>query len=87
MIEEVKYIERDRIGKRIRALREKNKMSIYRLAELSGVERKTISSLEKGRWNITFDLLQKIADALNANVTLLEKHYETINENNLDSVL
>lgn len=54
-----------KFGKRIAWLRAKRNMTQERLAELIGYSPNHISKLESARTNPSFDLIIKIADALN----------------------
>jgi len=57
--------EVSRLGEKIRALREKKKMSQEELAEKSGISRQTISSIESGKsLSVTTSTLEAIAKAL-----------------------
>lgn len=51
-------------GERIRALRQERGLSQERLAELAGVHRTYLSSLERGERNVSLDNIYAIADAL-----------------------
>lgn len=58
-----------RIGKNIRALREKKGMSQKELADLCEYERSTMNRLEAGGSNVTAKTLLRIARALGAEVS------------------
>jgi transcriptional regulator with XRE-family HTH domain len=51
-------------GERIRALRQNRGLSQERLAELAGVHRTYLSSLERGERNVSLDNIHAIAEAL-----------------------
>jgi transcriptional regulator with XRE-family HTH domain len=51
-------------GDRIRALRHDRGLSQERLAELAGVHRTYLSSLERGERNVSLDNIYAIAEAL-----------------------
>jgi transcriptional regulator with XRE-family HTH domain len=51
-------------GERIRALRQDRGLSQERLAELAGVHRTYLSSLERGERNVSLDNIYAIAKAL-----------------------
>ena len=61
------------LGMRIRYLRKQKKMSQLDLSLESGVNRNYISDLEKGRRNPTVLVLDKIANALNIDLSNLFK--------------
>lgn len=52
------------LGKRLRALRRKNKLSQEKLALMVGVERSYLSKLEAGSKNVTLDYVEKVAYGL-----------------------
>jgi transcriptional regulator with XRE-family HTH domain len=51
-------------GERIRTLRQNRGLSQERLAELAGVHRTYLSSLERGERNVSLDNIYAIAQAL-----------------------
>lgn len=57
---------------RVKEYREKNKMTQEQLAEKAKVSRNTISSLEtKTNANVTYEIMQKIAKALDKKVATI----------------
>lgn len=58
------------VGKRIKFLREKSKMSQNKLAEWAGISQTHLRRVELGQAGITVEHLQLICDALN--ITLKE---------------
>lgn len=57
---------------RVKEYRERNKMTQEQLAEKARVSRNTISSLEtKINANVTYEIMQKIAKALNKKVATI----------------
>ena len=52
------------LGKKIKALREKQGLSQYALAELADIERSQIFRIEEGSTNATISTIASIADAL-----------------------
>ena len=61
---------KERIGQRIRQIREQKKMTQKDLSDLSDLDRSYIASVENGQRNISIVNLEKIAIALD--VTLYE---------------
>jgi transcriptional regulator with XRE-family HTH domain len=57
------------LGKAIRQVREDRSLSQERLAEIAGLHRTYISSVEQGRRNISIDNIFKIANALGVSMT------------------
>ena len=70
----IKYIImlRDDIGKRIAELRKERKLSQVDLALKTGLDKGHIARIELGRYSVGVDTLQKIADALNVKIELIE---------------
>lgn len=58
-------------GARLQSIRKKHGLSQEKLAELSGLHRTYISSLERGARNPTLTTLSAIANALNVDIAYL----------------
>lgn len=56
--------DRERIGLRMSELRKKRNMTQEELANLSGINRVNISKIESGAYNVSIDILSKVAFAL-----------------------
>jgi DNA-binding XRE family transcriptional regulator len=63
--------ERERIGAKIRQLRENRGMEARHLAALANIDAANLSRIEKGKYSVGFDILTKIAGALGAKVDLV----------------
>lgn len=55
---------KERIGQRIRQIREQKKMTQKDLSDLSDLDRSYITSIENGQRNISIINLEKLANAL-----------------------
>ncbi len=62
--------ERLRIGNRIKEERERMKLSYRDLSELSGVTPNNIWKIEKGKYNVGFDILCRLAKSLNCQIEI-----------------
>jgi DNA-binding Xre family transcriptional regulator len=62
--DDAKVLERQRIGKRIREIREEKKLDLRKVASLSGITEYNLERIEEGRYSVKFDILAKIALAL-----------------------
>ena len=60
-----------RFGNRVRALRLKRGLSQEKLAELAGLHRTYIGSIERGEQNISLRNIEKLAQALNVSAASL----------------
>ena len=60
-----------RFGKRIKIERIKQEISQEKLAELSGLHRTTLGSIENGKTSPTLDSIARIANALNLTLSEL----------------
>ena len=62
---------KEKIGLRIRKLRHEQNISQEAFADVCELDRTYISSIEKGRRNVSIVNLEKIANALNINLSTL----------------
>ena len=58
------------IGKAIAQLRTKKGYTQQQLADKTGLKQSNVARVEQGRYNVGLDILQSIADALNADVVI-----------------
>lgn len=65
-------ITRERIGKRIKEMREAKGLTQRELEERTGLAHNHIARIEAGRYNVSIDTLSKIATALDAEVNILD---------------
>lgn len=72
MTEERKQMTRDKIGARVLALRKFAGLSQEELAARSGLQRTHISRIEMGKYTVTLDTLQAIAEALGMTVDIID---------------
>ena len=63
---------RDRIGQRIAALRKLAGMSQEQLAERAGLQRTHVSRIEAGKYAVTLETIQAIAEALGMTVDIVD---------------
>ncbi|HUM84181.1 MAG TPA: XRE family transcriptional regulator [Lachnospiraceae bacterium] len=67
------------IGANLKWLREKKKLSLGQLSELSGISKVMLSQIEKGTGNPTINTIWKIANGLQVSYSsLLEQHEQTV---------
>jgi DNA-binding Xre family transcriptional regulator len=65
-------LERERIGAKIRLLREKKGMEAKQLAIITNIDAANLSRIEQGKYSVGLDILSKISLALGAKVDLVE---------------
>lgn len=65
-----KYRRRLEIGACITELRQKKGLSIRELASIVEIDHANIGKIERGRYNVSIDILGRIADALGAKITI-----------------
>lgn len=70
--EEWKQQQRERLGLRIKSLREAAGMSQLQLAELAGIQPSHLSRIEAGKYAVTFETVQAIAEALGMTVDVID---------------
>lgn len=64
--------ERERIGAKIRKIREEKKIDAKTLAAKAGIDAANLCRIEQGRYSTGFDVLSKIATALGMKVDIVE---------------
>lgn len=72
MTDEQKQQTRDRIGLRIMALRKQAGLTQEQLSERAGLQRAHISKIEAGKYAVTFETIQAIAEALGMTVDIID---------------
>lgn len=72
MTDEQKQATRERIGKRIAALRKLAGLSQEQLAERAGLQRTHVSRIEAGKYAVTLETIQAIAEALYMTVDIID---------------
>lgn len=72
MTDEQRQKVRDRIGQRIMTLRKLRGMTQEQLSEAAGLHRSHISRLEAGRYSVTLETIQAIAEALGMTVDIID---------------
>ncbi|MBK7691231.1 MAG: helix-turn-helix transcriptional regulator [Bacteroidetes bacterium] len=70
-LNEDRNIERERIGARIRELREDKGFDAKRLAMLANIDAANLSRIEQGRYSVGLDILVKISQALGVRIDLI----------------
>ena len=72
MTDEQKQQTRDRIGIRIIALRKLARLTQEQLSERAGLQRAHITKIERGKYAVTVETVQAIAEALGMTVDLID---------------
>ena len=72
MTDEQKQQTRDRIGLRIMALRKLAGLTQEQLSERAGLQRTHVSRIEAGKYAVTFETVQAIAEALGMTVDIID---------------
>ena len=70
--EDKKQQTRDRIGLRIMTLRKMAGLTQEQLSERAGLQRTHISKIEAGRYAVTFETIQAIAEAIGMTVDIID---------------
>lgn len=73
MTDEQKQRTRERIGQRIAALRKLAGMSQDQLALRAGLQRTHVSRIEAGKYAVTLETIQAIAEALYMTVDIVDE--------------
>lgn len=64
---------REEIGSELQALRVQKGLTVRELGDACGLAFTTISKIENGRYNVSVDILGKVADALGYKLTFEER--------------
>lgn len=67
---------KEKFGAKIKALREQKQISIEHLANISNVDRNYISDIEKGKRNVSIEIIEKLAKGLEINIQELFSYEE-----------
>ncbi len=76
MTNEEKQQTRDRIGQRIAALRKQQGLTQEELAIRAGLQRTHVGRIEAGRYAVTLETVQAIAQALGMTVDIVDPRLE-----------
>ena len=60
---------KEKFGQKVKQLREEKDFSIEYLANISNVDRNYISDIEKGKRNVSIEIIEKIINAFNLDFT------------------
>lgn len=64
---------REEIGKQLEAIRKSKNLTQEGVSELTGLNRVNISKIERGKYNVSIDILSKITDALDSRIEIVKK--------------
>ena len=78
MTEEQKQHTRDRIGLRICSLRKLKGMTQEQLADRAGLQRTHVGRIEAGKYAVTLETVQAIAEALGMTVDLIDPRLQDL---------
>lgn len=59
---------KEKFGQKIKTLREEKNFSIEHLANISNVDRNYISDIEKGKRNVSIEIMEKIISGLDTDL-------------------
>lgn len=76
MTDEQKQQLRDRIGLRVVALRKMRGWSQQELADRAGLQRTHVGRIETGKYAVTLETIQAIAEALDMTVDIIDERLE-----------
>ena len=80
MKDEMKQQVRERIGNRIAALRKKAGLTQEQLADRAGLQRTHVGRIEAGRYAVTLEVVQAIAQALGMTVDIIDTRLEGLDQ-------
>lgn len=65
------YVEN--IGMELAKKRKEKGISLRQLAEMTGLDHSNIGKIERGRYNVSIDILGKICEALGCRIGIIEE--------------
>lgn len=65
--------KREALGKIIKEQREALGWSVEQIAQMAEIKPVTVEKIEAGAFNVTFDIIARVAEVLSCEVTLMEK--------------
>ena len=65
--------QRRRLGKELMQLRAQSNLTQQELSEKANVTRANIAKIEGGKYSVGFDVLQRVAEALDADVKIVKR--------------
>lgn len=71
--DQIIYDKRKAMGESIRAMRTCQGWTQEQLAQIAGISAANVRSVETGKYAVNIDVRNKIAEALNAELIMLEK--------------
>lgn len=80
MTDEQKQLTRERIGHRITVLRKAAGMTQDELADRAGLQRTHVGRIEAGKYSVTIDSVQSIAEALGMTVDIVDPRLEGLSK-------
>lgn len=80
MTEEMKQQVRERIGNRIAALRKKAGFTQEELALRAGLQRTHVGRIEAGRYAVTLEVVQAIAESIGMTVDIIDPRLEGLDQ-------
>lgn len=80
---------REKIGSRLRALREEQRLTTRELAEKAGIDHSHVAKIERGTYNLRVDTLHKVTTALGAEFDINTNYMDLIKANteNQDDII
>lgn len=67
---------KEKFGQKVKQLREEKNFSIEQLANISNVDRNYISDIEKGKRNVSIEIIEKLSLGLEVNIKDLFEYEE-----------
>jgi predicted transcriptional regulator len=70
---EIKNEQRKRIGEQFRRVREEQGWSVWQVAMMADVKDATVEKIEAGAFNVPLDILTRVADVLDCEMTIMQR--------------
>lgn len=80
----------EKLGRRLKSLRDQRRLTQEQFEELTGINARYLSALERGRKNVTFEVLERVAKGLKVDMVqlfLFDDQEDKISRRSIEKIL